>query len=170
MLTRSFQLCKHRLHKLADTTTSPFYKNARTSNKSAFGTQLRHSNMAGHGMSWYTMFGKHLFERKAPWKTCPSQMAFLVFWRRSFFALPLYKLVNMVLVIESSDPDAIQALTEVAKALKVSFRVEPDDFVVSREERQRRVKALRKFKGGLKKYITGYQPGKHEWYLQWKFS
>ncbi|MFM9950965.1 MAG: hypothetical protein ACKV1O_23725 [Saprospiraceae bacterium] len=72
----------------------------------------------------------------------------------------------MVLVIESSDPDAIQALTEVAKALKVSFRVEPDDFVVSREERQRRVKALRKFKGGLKKYITGYQPGKQEWYLQ----
>lgn len=72
----------------------------------------------------------------------------------------------MTIVIESSNPDAIQALTEVAKALKVTFRVEPDDFVVSEEEIQRRVKALQKFKGGLQKYSTDYQVTKHDWYQQ----
>jgi hypothetical protein len=72
----------------------------------------------------------------------------------------------MVLVIETSDLDAIHALSEVAKALKVNFRVESDADVVSQAERQRRVQVLQKFKGGLKKYITGYQPDKHDWYQQ----
>jgi|APTNR8051073442_1049403.scaffolds.fasta_scaffold15255_3 hypothetical protein len=72
----------------------------------------------------------------------------------------------MVIVIESSNPDTIQALTEVAKALKANFRVEPDGFIVSEEERKHRVKTLQRFKGGLKKYLTGYQPNKHDWYQQ----
>ncbi|MEI6407959.1 MAG: hypothetical protein WCR52_01130 [Bacteroidota bacterium] len=72
----------------------------------------------------------------------------------------------MVLVIETSDLDAIHALSEVAKALKVSFRVEADTDVVSQTERQRRLKVLQLFKGGLKKYNTGYQPDKHDWYQQ----
>lgn len=72
----------------------------------------------------------------------------------------------MVIVIESSNPEAIQALTEMAKALKVSFRVELDDSIVTDKEMQRRVKALQKFKGGLNKYSTDYQPVKHEWYQQ----
>ncbi len=72
----------------------------------------------------------------------------------------------MVIVIESSNPEAIQALTEMAKSLKVSFRVELDDSIVPDKEMQRRVKALQKFKGGLEKYLTGYQPVKHDWYQQ----
>ncbi|MEI6412527.1 MAG: hypothetical protein WCR52_24255 [Bacteroidota bacterium] len=72
----------------------------------------------------------------------------------------------MVLVIETSDLDAIHALSEVAKALKVNFRVESDTELVLEDERRRRMKVLQMFKGGLKKYITGYQPDKHEWYQQ----
>lgn len=72
----------------------------------------------------------------------------------------------MVLVIETSDLDAIHALSEVAKALKVNFRVESDTEIVLEDERRRRMKVLQMFKGGLKKYITGYQPDKHEWYQQ----
>lgn len=72
----------------------------------------------------------------------------------------------MIIVIESSNAEAIQTLTEVAKALKVSFRVEPDDSVVSEKEIELRVKVLQKFKGGLKKYSSGYQPGKYDWYQQ----
>jgi hypothetical protein len=44
--------------------------------------------------------------------------------------------------------------------------VEPDAAVVAPEERQRRLAVIRKFKGGLKKYFTGYQPDKHDWYQQ----
>lgn len=72
----------------------------------------------------------------------------------------------MVLVIETSDLDAIHALSEVAKALKVNFRLEPDPVIVSEGERLQRMKVLRMFKGGLKKYATGYQADKNEWYLQ----
>ncbi len=72
----------------------------------------------------------------------------------------------MVLVIETNNAEAIQALSEVAKALKVTFRVEPDVSEVSKEERNRRVAVVSKFKGGLKQYFTGYQPDKHEWYRQ----
>jgi len=73
---------------------------------------------------------------------------------------------TMTIVIESSNPDTIQALAEVARALKATFRVEPDDFVVSEAEIQRRVKALQKFKGGLQKYSTDYQVAKTDWYQQ----
>jgi len=72
----------------------------------------------------------------------------------------------MVLVIETNNPEAIQALSEVAKALKVAFRVEPDISEVSKEERKRRVAVVAKFKGGLKKYFIGYQSDKFEWYRQ----
>ena len=72
----------------------------------------------------------------------------------------------MVLVIESTDADVIHAFSELAKALKVTIKVEPNVAVVSKEERLRRVKTLQKFKGGLKKYFTGYQPDKHDWYQQ----
>ncbi len=72
----------------------------------------------------------------------------------------------MVLVIETNNAEAIQALSEVAKALKVTFRVEPDATEITKEERKRRAAVVSKFKGGLKKYFTGYQPGKHEWYQQ----
>jgi len=72
----------------------------------------------------------------------------------------------MVLVIETSDLDAIHALSEVAKALKVNFRLESDPEIVSEVERLQRMKVLKMFKGGLKKYITGYQPDKNEWYQQ----
>lgn len=72
----------------------------------------------------------------------------------------------MVIVIETSDQEAIHVFSEMAKALKVNFRVEPDAAVVAPEERQRRLAVIRKFKGGLKKYFTGYQPDKHDWYQQ----
>jgi hypothetical protein len=72
----------------------------------------------------------------------------------------------MVLVIETTDSDAIRALAEVAKALKLNFRIEPGDDVVPSAERQRRLKVLKKFKGSLKKYDTGYQFDKLEWYQQ----
>jgi hypothetical protein len=72
----------------------------------------------------------------------------------------------MVLVIETSDLDAIHALSEVAKALKVNFRLESDPEIVSEVERLQRMKVLKIFKGGLKKYATGYQPDKNEWYQQ----
>lgn len=60
----------------------------------------------------------------------------------------------MILVIESSNPDVIHAISELAKKLKVTYRVEPDDSVVSIEERHRRIETLKKFKGGLKKLQT----------------
>jgi hypothetical protein len=73
----------------------------------------------------------------------------------------------MVLVIETTNLDAIHALYEVAKAHNIKFRVESDTTdVVLEEERQRRMKVLQMFKGGLKKFTTGYQPDKHEWYQQ----
>lgn len=73
----------------------------------------------------------------------------------------------MVLVIESLDPDIIQALSEVAKALKVTFRVESEGVLpFNQQDRQRRIKILRKFKGGLNKHYTGYQPNKYDWYQQ----
>jgi hypothetical protein len=37
---------------------------------------------------------------------------------------------------------------------------------VSEVERLQRMKVLKMFKGGLKKYATGYQPDKNEWYQQ----
>ena len=72
----------------------------------------------------------------------------------------------MVLVIESSDPAIIQALSEAARSMNVAFHVVPDETTASQAERNRRSKVLRKFKGGLKKHFTGYQPGKHDWYQQ----
>lgn len=72
----------------------------------------------------------------------------------------------MVLVIETSDLDAIHALSEVAKALKVNFRLESDPEIVSEDTRLQRIKVLKMFKGGLKKYASGYQPDKNEWYQQ----
>jgi hypothetical protein len=72
----------------------------------------------------------------------------------------------MLLVIESQNPEVINALSEVAKVLKVSFRVESDDLIVSKEERERRVNLLQKFKGGLSGFNLGYQPTKHDWYQQ----
>jgi UV DNA damage repair endonuclease len=77
------------------------------------------------------------------------------------------KRIHMVLVIETTNLDAIHALYEVAKAHNVTFRVESDTTdVVLEEERQRRMNVLQMFKGGLKKFTTGYQPDKHEWYQQ----
>lgn len=78
----------------------------------------------------------------------------------------MYKTDNMLLIIETSDLDAIHALSEVARALKVNFRVESGTETVLEEERLRRMKILQMFKGGLKKYVTGYQPDKNEWYQQ----
>ena len=72
----------------------------------------------------------------------------------------------MILVIESSDSEVINALTEVAKVLKASFRVENEAGVVSQDEKVRRASIIRKFKGGLQKYAGGYQPTKHDWYQQ----
>lgn len=48
----------------------------------------------------------------------------------------------MVLIIESNNTEAIQAITAVAKALNVEVRIEPDNAVVSKEEILRRTKAL----------------------------
>ncbi len=73
---------------------------------------------------------------------------------------------HMVLIIESNNTDAIQAISAVAKALNVKVKVEPDETVVSNAEIQRRVKILKTFKGALKQYATGYQPNKHDWYQQ----
>jgi hypothetical protein len=72
----------------------------------------------------------------------------------------------MILVIESSDSEVINALTEVAKVLKASFRIENEGEVVSQDEKVRRAKIVRRFKGGLQKYADGYQPTKHDWYQQ----
>lgn len=73
----------------------------------------------------------------------------------------------MVLVIETNDAVAIHALSEVAKALKVPFRIETTDVaVVSEEERTRRVTVISRFRGALKEAYTGYQPKKHDWYQQ----
>lgn len=72
----------------------------------------------------------------------------------------------MILIIETSDQKAIEALTEVAKSLNLAFRVEDDLDTVPEEERLRRMNIIQQFKGGLKKYFTGYQPDKHEWYQQ----
>ncbi len=72
----------------------------------------------------------------------------------------------MILLIETSDQNAIETLKEVAKSLNLVFRVQDDLDTVSEEERLRRMNVIQQFKGGLKKYFTGYQPGKHEWYQQ----
>jgi len=72
----------------------------------------------------------------------------------------------MVLIIESNNTDAIQAISAMAKALNVKVKVEPDESVVSKTEIQRRIKALKPFKGALKQYATGYQPNKNDWYQQ----
>lgn len=72
----------------------------------------------------------------------------------------------MILTIETSDPKAIETLTEMAKALNVIFSVQEDVYTVSEEEVQRRMNILLRFKGILKPYFTGYQPEKHEWYQQ----
>lgn len=72
----------------------------------------------------------------------------------------------MVLIIESNNTDAIQAITAVAKALNVEVKIEPDKAIVSKEEILRRTKALKPFKGALKPYFTGYQPNKYDWYRQ----
>lgn len=72
----------------------------------------------------------------------------------------------MVLVIESSDPALIDVFSTLAKALKVDYRVETDNPSVSKEERLRRVKIAKKFKGGLKAGVSAYQPQKHDWYQQ----
>lgn len=72
----------------------------------------------------------------------------------------------MVLVIESSNPEVIHALSELAKALNITYRIEPDNATVSENERIQRWNALLPFKGGLEKYLTGYHADKHDWYLQ----
>ncbi|MCU0346420.1 MAG: hypothetical protein MUC59_05740 [Saprospiraceae bacterium] len=72
----------------------------------------------------------------------------------------------MVLIIESSNTEAIQAISAMAKALNVRVKVEPDESVVSKTEIHRRVKALKPFKGALKQFETGYQPNKYDWYQQ----
>lgn len=72
----------------------------------------------------------------------------------------------MILLIETSDQKAIETLKEVAKSLNLVFQVQDDLDTVSEEERLRRVNILQQFKGGLKKYFTGYQPNKYDWYQQ----
>lgn len=72
----------------------------------------------------------------------------------------------MVLIIESNNTDAIQAISAMAKALNIKVKIELGESVVSKKEIQRRVKALKPFKGALKQYSTGYQPNKHDWYQQ----
>lgn len=72
----------------------------------------------------------------------------------------------MVLVLETKDEQALKAIVEMAKALHVSVRIEPDKEVVSEQERQRRLAILKKFKGGLKQFDVKYTPPKNEWYEQ----
>ncbi|MBK8568417.1 MAG: hypothetical protein IPN76_35210 [Saprospiraceae bacterium] len=72
----------------------------------------------------------------------------------------------MILILESNNADAIQAISAMAKALDVKFKIEADTAIVSKSEIQRRTKALKPFKGALKQYSTGYQPAKHDWYQQ----
>ncbi len=72
----------------------------------------------------------------------------------------------MVLVLETGDEQALKAIVEMAKALRVSVRVEPDKDVVSEHERQRRLAILKKFKGGLKQFDQKYNTPKNEWYEQ----
>lgn len=72
----------------------------------------------------------------------------------------------MILLIETSDQNAIEALKELAKSLNLVLRIQDDLDTVSEEERLRRMNIIQQYKGGVKKYFTGYQPDKHEWYQQ----
>ena len=75
----------------------------------------------------------------------------------------------MILVIESNNAEVIAAIAQVAKAMQAIYKIELDDAVVSEEEKYRRLKIARRFKGGLKKYTSNYVANKQDWYLQWKF-
>jgi len=72
----------------------------------------------------------------------------------------------MVLIIESSDEKVLQEITKLVRPFNVAVRKEASAISVSQEERKRRIAVAKKFKGRLKKYFTGYQPGKHDWYQQ----
>lgn len=72
----------------------------------------------------------------------------------------------MILLIETSDQNAIEALKELAKSLNLVLQIQDDLDTVSEEERLRRMNIVQQYKGGLKKHFTGYQPDKHEWYQQ----
>ncbi|MBC7776658.1 MAG: hypothetical protein H7246_14590 [Phycisphaerae bacterium] len=72
----------------------------------------------------------------------------------------------MVLIIESSDEEVLQEITKLVRPFNVAVRKEPSADSVSQEERKHRVAVARRFRGRLKKYFTGYQPGKHDWYHQ----
>jgi len=72
----------------------------------------------------------------------------------------------MILLIETSDQNAIEALKELAKSLNLVLRIQDDLDTVSEEEKLRRMNIIQQYKGGVKKYFTGYEPDKHEWYQQ----
>jgi hypothetical protein len=72
----------------------------------------------------------------------------------------------MLLIIESSDEQVLQKITELIQPFNVAFRKEPSMDTVSPEDQNHRIAVARRFKGRLKKYFTGYQPSKHEWYQQ----
>ncbi len=72
----------------------------------------------------------------------------------------------MLLIIESSDEQVLQKITELVQPFNVAIRKEPSVDAVSPEERKHRIAVAQRFKGRLKKYFTGYQPNKHEWYQQ----
>lgn len=72
----------------------------------------------------------------------------------------------MVLIIESSDEKILQEITELVRPFNVAVRKEPSADTVSQDELKHRVAVARRFKGRLKKYFTGYQPDKHDWYQQ----
>ncbi|MFN0216522.1 MAG: hypothetical protein ACKVT2_19855 [Saprospiraceae bacterium] len=72
----------------------------------------------------------------------------------------------MLLIIESSDEQVLQKITELIRPFKVAVRKEPSADTASVEERKRRVALVRKFKGGLKNRFSSYQPNKHDWYQQ----
>lgn len=72
----------------------------------------------------------------------------------------------MILIIESSDEQVLQQITELVQPFNVAIRKEPSVDSASPEDRKRRIAVAQRFRGRLKKYFTGYQPSKHDWYQQ----
>lgn len=72
----------------------------------------------------------------------------------------------MILIIESSDEQVLQKIADLVQPFNVAIRKEPSVDSVSPEALQHRIAVAQRFKGRLKKYFTGYQPNKHDWYQQ----
>ena len=72
----------------------------------------------------------------------------------------------MLLIIESTDEQVLQTISEFAQPLNAFVRRVSNGLKISAQERKRRTAIIRRFKGRLKTAANGYVPSKHEWYQQ----